>query len=210
MEASSTTLSPRARAKRNQIRTAAQHLFLEHGFGNTSTDAIAGAAGVSKQTLYSYYASKEELLADVLQQLIHDLAEQAPADDSAEQPPANRAALAATLTHLASGISHALMQPEYQALARVVIAETSRLPHVGELFRRAVPEQVLGRVAAVLEQAQAQGLVRPLDSRLAAQMFVGPLLVEVLLQGLLGAEPVQPPRERVIALVDLYLPAILA
>src|SRR5438067_11941488 len=65
-------LTPRARAKRDQIRAGAQRLFLERGFAGTSTDAIAATAGVSKQTLYAYYPSKEELLADVLRHLIHE------------------------------------------------------------------------------------------------------------------------------------------
>jgi TetR/AcrR family transcriptional repressor of mexJK operon len=50
-------LTPRARAKRDQIREGAQRVFLERGFAGTSTDAIASEAGVSKQTLYAYYAS---------------------------------------------------------------------------------------------------------------------------------------------------------
>ncbi len=68
--ARSQQLTPRAKAKRDQIREGAQRVFLERGFAGTSTDAIASEAGVSKQTLYVYYASKEELLADVLQHLI--------------------------------------------------------------------------------------------------------------------------------------------
>ncbi|MCG8349241.1 MAG: TetR/AcrR family transcriptional regulator, partial [Chloroflexales bacterium] len=59
--------------KREQIRNGARRLFLEQGFAGSSTDAIAAAAEVSKQTLYSYYPSKEELLADVLKQLVDDL-----------------------------------------------------------------------------------------------------------------------------------------
>jgi hypothetical protein len=38
---------PRARAKREQIRAAAQRLFLELGYERASMDAIARAAGVS-------------------------------------------------------------------------------------------------------------------------------------------------------------------
>lgn len=204
-------MTPRARAKRNQIRTAAQQLFLRNGFAGTSTDAIASEAGVSKQTLYAYYPSKEDLLADVLKQLIHQFADAYPLDEPAQQPPGSRTALAATLNELAQGIVATLMQPDYLALVSVMIAELPRFPHLGTLFRRAVPEQVLGRVANVLEQAQAQKLVRPLDTHLAAQLFVGPLLVEVLLNGLLSAgAPQQPSPQRVAALVDLYLHAIVA
>ena len=56
----------RAQQKREQILTAARRLFLQHGFADTSTEAIRIEAGVSKETLYRYYASKEELFVDVL------------------------------------------------------------------------------------------------------------------------------------------------
>lgn len=205
-------LTPRARAKRNQIRRAAQQLFLHNGFAGTSTDAIAGEAGVSKQTLYAYYPSKEDLLADVLQQLIQEFAAAYPTADLGDLTLDSRAALSATLHELAQGLVATLMQPDYLALVSVLIAELPRFPQLGTLFRNAVPEQVLGRVAGVLEQAQAQGVVRPLDSRAAAQLFVGPLLIDVLLNGLLnaGSSPVPPPDDRIAVLVDLYLHAVVA
>jgi AcrR family transcriptional regulator len=65
----SDALTPRARAKREQIRAGAQRVFLSRGFAATATDAIATAAGVSKQTLYVYSPSTEELFADVLTNL---------------------------------------------------------------------------------------------------------------------------------------------
>src|SRR5579884_539065 len=64
------TVTSRAQKKREQIRAAAQRLFLRHGFVGTSTDAIMAEAGVaSKETLYRYYPNKEELFADVLRHL---------------------------------------------------------------------------------------------------------------------------------------------
>ena len=59
----------RAQQKREQILTAARRLFLQHGFADTSTEAIRIEAGVSKETLYRYYASKEGLFTAVLRQL---------------------------------------------------------------------------------------------------------------------------------------------
>src|SRR5262245_8068142 len=69
-------LTPRARAKREQILQAARTLFLERGFSGTSTDALAAMAGVSKETLYIYFPSKEALLAAVLEHLIADFSRQ--------------------------------------------------------------------------------------------------------------------------------------
>ncbi|MEM6513138.1 MAG: TetR/AcrR family transcriptional regulator [Pseudomonadota bacterium] len=52
---------PKSEEKRLQIRNAAAQLFMSEGFERTSMDSIAAHAGVSKQTVYSHFASKDEL-----------------------------------------------------------------------------------------------------------------------------------------------------
>src|SRR5947209_9304383 len=47
--------------KREAILAAAGRLFAEKGYEATTMDDLAGAAGVSKATLYRYITSKEEL-----------------------------------------------------------------------------------------------------------------------------------------------------
>jgi TetR/AcrR family transcriptional regulator, mexJK operon transcriptional repressor len=49
--------------KGNQILEAAGSLFLSEGFSAVSMAQIASEAGVSKQTVYSHYGSKEALLS---------------------------------------------------------------------------------------------------------------------------------------------------
>lgn len=52
---------PRSETKRREILDAAVDLFTRNGYEGTSVDDIAAAAGVSKQTVYSHYGSKENL-----------------------------------------------------------------------------------------------------------------------------------------------------
>jgi AcrR family transcriptional regulator len=204
-----TELPPRARAKRDQIRAGAQRLFLERGFAGTSTDAIAAEAGVSKQTLYVYYPSKEELLADVLRHLIHG-------DPPSPLPVADRADLRSpedirrALSALAHSLIANLMQPDYLALTRVVVAETPRLPRLGLLFRSAVPERVLSSIAAILTGGSANGAIRSVDADAASRMLAGGLLTYALLDGLfIGDGPPRPPApERIEAVVDLLMQAL--
>ena len=61
-----TGLSERQTAKREQIATAARKLFLELGYAGTSMDAVSAEAGVSKQTLYTYFPAKVDLLKAIL------------------------------------------------------------------------------------------------------------------------------------------------
>jgi len=56
--------------KQEEIELAATRLFLEGGYDATSMAAVAGAAGVAPNTLYWYYANKDELLIAVLNRLM--------------------------------------------------------------------------------------------------------------------------------------------
>ena len=50
------------RATRIAIRDAAMRLFAERGFAGTTMDQIAEAADVSRATVFTYYASKEDIV----------------------------------------------------------------------------------------------------------------------------------------------------
>jgi TetR/AcrR family transcriptional regulator, mexJK operon transcriptional repressor len=207
----SDALTPRARAKRDQIRAGAQRVFLSRGFAAASTDAIAAEASVSKQTLYVYYPSKEELLADVLITLIR----QGPsAPDAPSQLPSlvTVEALRQSVGAFAHGLIAQFMQPEYLGLLRIIFGETQRVPEVGRLFRSSVPERVLGGLAGLLASGRAQGSVRDIDLDAAPRMLVGALLTYAILGGLLiGDGPPQPPDpERIDAVVDLFVEMIRA
>jgi len=59
----STGLRGRKRAETHaRIQTEAMRLFLERGFEATTLDEIAEAAGVSRRSLFHYFASKEEIV----------------------------------------------------------------------------------------------------------------------------------------------------
>ena len=199
----------RAKAKRDQIRQGAQRVFLQRGFAGASTDAIASEAGVSKQTLYAYYPNKETLLSGVLGHLIGE-------DPRNQLPPIEGMSLGTSeevrwaLGSLAQGLIASLMQPDYLALMRVVIAETPRLPQLGSLFKSAVPKQVLGNVSEILKTARAGGIVGEVDTDSASRMFVGALLTYAILDGLLvGDGPPRPPAtERIDSVVDLFMKTI--
>jgi TetR/AcrR family transcriptional repressor of mexJK operon len=169
--------------KVEQIRKAATSLFLQWGFGRVSTDALAKEAGVSKETLYSRYPNKDAVLADVLQHLV---ATGRP-DDEPMPPLRTRADLLHALLHFSRSLGGQLMQRDYVELARVVIAETPRLPHLGEIFWQSVPDRSLRRAAALLKRARDAGLIGETDLSAVARMLVGPVVIQVLQHALLVA-----------------------
>ena len=52
--------------RRNQILDAAERVFLERGFEETTMDELASEAELAKGTLYLYFKNKEDLLVDLL------------------------------------------------------------------------------------------------------------------------------------------------
>ena len=53
-----------------RIRQKADELFMQYGLRSVSMDDIANALGISKKTIYQYYADKDELVNAVLGNII--------------------------------------------------------------------------------------------------------------------------------------------
>lgn len=65
------------RARREQILEAARTLFMEHGYSKTNMDAIADAAAVGVATIYTYFDSKEGVLAALFRKDMNEVGGQA-------------------------------------------------------------------------------------------------------------------------------------
>jgi len=195
-------MARRRAAKREQITSAARKLFLTQGFNGTSMDAVTAEAGVSKQTLYAYFPTKLDLLAEVLYAGMSELVLLPP-------DPLETNSLGDLREHLitfASRLTTSLLQPETIALMRLVLGEVFHVPELRTTFREALPGQVLARTEALLRQADARGVLRVEDPELGARMFVGPVMTYVALDGFLSADPAPPPEHaRLVRLVDAFL-----
>ena len=194
-------LSPRAQAKRRQIADAGRTLFLSQGFARTTMDAITAEAGVSKQTLYAYFPSKDDLLVAILAESLHALDE--PQDDHS---PRTREELRSTLIGFSRALLATMLRPDSIALLRLLVAEASYVPELRRPFLDLLPYRLLGRAAGVLTSASENGVIaldHPDDN---VRMLVGPLMSHVLFGGLMSNEaPEQPTVETIEWLVDAYL-----
>jgi len=61
-----TPTHPARASPAERILAAADKLFYHHGIRAVGVDAVAAEAGVSKRTLYNYYATKDDLIAAYL------------------------------------------------------------------------------------------------------------------------------------------------
>jgi TetR/AcrR family transcriptional regulator, mexJK operon transcriptional repressor len=180
-------IAPQTRSdkKRLQIRAAAKQLFLQHGFQSTTTDAIAAAAAVSKETLYRYYTNKQDLFLDVLRSLTVDCGFWVELLDRSTEPK-TRQEFRALLRTTLHGLLETMMQPDYVAILRLIVAESPRFPELGDLFRRTVLEQGFRYFITLLRSGQRNGVVRQdIDPSTVTRMLLGTLLTFVLPNGLI-------------------------
>src|SRR5882757_7154862 len=138
-------------AKRRQIVEGARQVFLSAGFDGASMNDIARAAGVSKGTLYAYFASKDELFEAIIR-----------GEGDARD----------MLTDFGIRLIGRMSEPGTRSLARVVIAAAEKFPHIGRAFYEAGPLYGATRLAAELEHLQKTGALKVPDPERAAWQFV--------------------------------------
>jgi AcrR family transcriptional regulator len=155
------------------MHVATEH-FVEHGFAGATIDAIASAADMGKQAVYTRFTDKERLFAAVIQRLketaiFHAL----PADDA--QP-------------LSEGLPvriHAMFadanRPYSMAVSKLALREGRRFPDLVPLLVEGTAQRFVRPLAAYLVARQRAGELRDINTLDAASMCVDLILAEITL-----------------------------
>jgi TetR/AcrR family transcriptional regulator, mexJK operon transcriptional repressor len=166
------------------ILSAAEALFLKHGFSGTSMDQVAVAASVSKQTVYAHFQNKEALFLEIVDHMTggvgDELQVQVP-DKFIDRP------IAGFLTDFAVQQLAFVLTPRLMQLRRLVIAETGRFPELGQLLHRRGPERSINRLTNAFEIYSKTGDFCGTNHRSAASIFnwlvMGGLINDAMLLG---------------------------
>lgn len=160
-------------SKHRQIASAASSLFLEKGYLGTSMDDIAGAAAVSKQTVYKHFSDKDQLFAEIVLATVDQVDGLVSMVGAALETTTD---LQADLGELAKQFLTTLMRPELLRLRRLVISTADLFPEVGRSWYEQGFERVLATLATRFAQLDERGLLQAADPLMAAHHFVGLLL----------------------------------
>lgn len=185
-------------SKDEAILEAASALFTERGYG-VSIDEIAAAAGVSKQTIYARYASKQDLLNAVVHRTAEDLV--SPLSIGASSPEQ-------ALMKFGERFIEVVFSPAKVAMQRLIIAEAAQFPDLARAYYESGPQFVRGKLAAYIERAASSGKLEVNDAALAASQFLGLIIGADHMTSLMGiglADSRQSRRERLRAAVDAFL-----
>jgi TetR/AcrR family transcriptional repressor of mexJK operon len=158
------------RARETEILTSALGVFLRRGYGASTVDELAGAAQVTKRTLYAYYGDKDGLFAAMVRQLAATVSLDATSDDD-------------TLEMLAARIVSRVHSDELVGLHRLVIAESARFPELALILHRSGDARHIARLAEHLRAERG-----PASEPLAEPLF-SLLLGERHRRRLLGIDP---------------------
>lgn len=147
------------------IMEAATTLFLRNGYLGTSMDEIAALAGVSKQTVYTHFADKEQLFKELVlsnasraEGFLHGLVGRFDETRNLEQD----------LRTFARDYIGFVIQPQVLQLRRLIIGEAGRFPELARTYYEQVPQRVIETLGARLESLAQRGLLRIEDPHLAA------------------------------------------
>ncbi|MEE2997146.1 MAG: TetR/AcrR family transcriptional regulator [Pseudomonadota bacterium] len=168
--------------KRRAILLGARAVFMQHGFGGASMDAIADATSVSKMTLYRYFDSKETLFAGLIEEQCERILEQDPAAPLGGLP------LREALVRFGERLLNTVYAPETLALHRIVLAELQRFPELGVLFYRSGPERNISALASYLENLSKEDNLKVDNPRKTAEEFFELVRGYTHLRLLLGIE----------------------
>jgi AcrR family transcriptional regulator len=181
-------------SKRRQILDGARKMFMNLGFDGASMGEIARAAGVSKGTLYVYFADKSRLFEAIVEE---EALDQGKVDFNLD-PGCDAKA---TLLEFGKTYVGILCRPGGGSAIRTVMSIAERMPDVGRRFYERVLEKTIHHLAAYLEaRVTANELVID-DCQLAASQFMEVCKASLFLPFVFQAAPA-PSRERVDQVVE--------
>lgn len=165
----------RKEARPDEITAAALALFVERGYANTRLEDIAASAGVSKGTLYLYFANKEEVFKAVV-----------------------REALVARLVEFSGhigqfqGSSFELLRLVFKTwwekigatpisgIPKLILAEARNFPEIARFYVEEVVRPGHETLAAVLRRGIERGEFRAIDVDSVVHLMAAPMLMLAL------------------------------
>jgi TetR/AcrR family transcriptional regulator len=158
-----TTPLPRKRERRKDARPdeiidAALDVFASKGFSAAKLDDIAARAGISKGTLYLYFASKEELLKEVVRLRVVSML-------------ARGRELIAAYEGSTSNLLHDFMmewwtlqgETKLSAIPKIIMSEAGNFPEIAQFYHQEVIEPAHVMLHTLLKRGVDSGEFAPIN-----------------------------------------------
>jgi AcrR family transcriptional regulator len=162
---------PRSQQSHQAMLKATLELLAEVGFDGMSIDAIAARAGVGKTTIYRRYTSKEELVADAIENVREEIA----IPDTGN--------FQSDIDALIENAAQITLTPLGRQTVAMIIGNASTNPQFARLYWTKYLQPRRKTFAVVIERAKARHEISPdLDSDLVFDMMSGIMLYALIFQ----------------------------
>jgi TetR/AcrR family fatty acid metabolism transcriptional regulator len=156
-------------ARRKQILDIAIDEIDRRGYSNTSIDAIAARAGISKGVIYYHFQGKRELVGSITAALLDELFEYRKARVEAET-----SARAKLRTYIEAYFEFVCAN-ERKFTAMLEAGVDLAANRDGNPWAPTTNERVFGYIASILDEGQRTGEFREIPSRVVAPVIQGAL-----------------------------------
>jgi TetR/AcrR family transcriptional repressor of mexJK operon len=140
-----TRLKPKA--KEQEVLDVATEYFLQHGYRGASINAMARSSGISKESIYRYFSSKQQLFEAVIGRELIEYRRSLHRLDATLRSMELRPALVT----VAEAILGIITTDRTLALRRLIFDEATRSPEVGQHYYKIGPAQAYSVLESVLE-----------------------------------------------------------
>jgi AcrR family transcriptional regulator len=184
-------------ARPEEITSAALDLFVERGFAATRLEDVASRAGVSKGTVYLYFANKEELFKAVVREAL--VARLVEFRGHIEQFQGSTVEL---LRHVFRTWWERIGSTRISGIPKLVISEARNFPEIARFYVQEVVRPGRETLAAVIQRGIDRGEFREVDPDRTAHLLAAPMLQISLWRNAL--EPCSDEKIDPVALIEAH------
>lgn len=148
-----------------RLVAAARRAFAEHGYGDTSMDALCAEAGVTRGALYHHFGGKEGLLEAVVRQIDCEIGERLTAEERRHEDPWNAFCACCRLW---------LDQALNAEVQRILLRDAPAV--LGQRLREIDEVSSIAPLRDALSSLMASGRIAPTDPEAMARLVNGALV----------------------------------
>lgn len=172
----------RKNARPGELLAAALELFVEKGFAATRAEEVAKLAGVSKGTLFLYFASKEELFKAVVRQNISGRFAEWNAEFESFQ-----GSTADMLRYCITAWWERIGSTKASGITKLMMSEAGNFPELAAFYEQEVMQPGHQLIQRVLQRGVDRGEFHPIDMKYAVYIVLAPMMFLAMWKHSLGS-----------------------
>lgn len=173
--------SRRKQERPGELLEAALDLFVEKGYAATRVEEVAARAGVSKGTLFLYFASKQELFKAVVRHTIAGrFAEWGEELDHYCAPSSD------LLRYCFHTWWERIGNTKASGITKLMLSESGNFPELAQFYHQEVTLPGHDLIKRIMQRGVDRGEFRPMDLDLAVHCVVAPMMFLMIWKHSLG------------------------